>query len=71
METEGKVKCPLHNDLYSFIRKQLGFAKAGSKINKYLDNAFELLQEYITIDEYGLIDINDSNKLYISRRNKA
>ena len=59
------------NDLYSFIRKQLGFAKAGSKINKYLDNAFELLQEYITIDEYGLIDINDSNKLYISRRNKA
>lgn len=67
IEYNGKCE---KQDLYSFVRKQLGFNKGGSRINSYFDKAFDLLSDYIVIDEYGFIDINKDNKLYIIRRNK-
>ena len=67
IEYNGKCE---KNDLYSFVRKQLGFSKSGSKINNYFDKAFDLLSDHIIIDEYGLIDINKDNKLYIKRRSE-
>ena len=56
-------------DLFSFIRTQLGFSRAGDKITRKLESAFELLMPYVEIDSDGDITLNKKNPLKIIRRN--
>ena len=65
IEYNGKCK---KEDLYTFMRNQLGFSRAGEKMNKHFDKAFELLKEYVLIDNDGFININPDKKLKIIQR---
>ena len=65
IEYNGKCK---KEDLFTFMREELGFARTGDKINKRLDKAFKLLEEYITIDKEEYINLKPTKKLDIIRR---
>ena len=55
-------------DLFAFIRGQLGFSRGGEKINKKLEVAFIYLTPYISVDADGDITINKEKELEIIRR---
>ena len=55
-------------DLYDFIRDQLGFNRAGDKITKKFDKAFRMLRPHIFIDEDGNITLNEVLPLKIMKR---
>ena len=55
-------------DLFDFIRTQLGFNRTGAKIFSRLEAAFELLRPNIIIDSSGTISINKANRLQIKHR---
>lgn len=55
-------------ELFAFIRTQIGFDRAGDKITKRLEEAFELLKPYIKITSDGSIALNDRNILKIIKR---
>ena len=55
-------------ELFAFIRTQIGFDRAGDKITKRLEEAFELLKPYIKINSDGSISLNDRNTLKIIKR---
>lgn len=64
---EANVQCK-KEELFSFVRSQMGFNRAGDKINRKLEKAYELLQPYICIDENDYISINRSKMLKIVHR---
>ena len=64
---EMNVSCK-KEDLFAFIRNQLGFSRAGDKINKKLEIAYILLLPYISEDADGDITINKQRTLEIIRR---
>lgn len=64
---EINVQCK-KEALFDFIRKNLGFDRAGEKMIKKFEQAYRLLLPYIIVDEYGIISINSNNKLKIVHR---
>lgn len=64
---EMNVSCK-KEDLFTFIKNQLGFSRGGEKINKKLEVAFILLTPYISVDADGDITINKERPLEIIRR---
>ena len=65
IEYNGKCK---KEDLYLFMRNQLGFNRFGDKITKRLDDAYNLLKDYIFVDKNDYINLMPGRKLEIIRR---
>ena len=64
------VQCK-KDDLFSFVRKKLGFSRAGDKMMSKFESAFKLLEPYIVVHDDGNIFINESKKLNIIKRNQV
>lgn len=56
------------DDLFAFIRHQLGFSRTGDKITSRLEKAFSILRPYILVTAEGNIKINSNNKLILLER---
>jgi very-short-patch-repair endonuclease len=64
---ESNIQCK-KEELFVYIRAQLGFSRAGEKMLAKFESAFKLLDSHIIVDENGYISIDKKNPLKIIRR---
>ena len=58
------------NELFDTVRRKIGYLKSGDKIEKRLEEAFNLLRRHIIIEDTGQIFINKNNILNLIHRGK-